>query len=171
MTTSGMFTCEADFCSSCTLSGSCDQTCSLCGGSEDEGGHRRVQLDADCDPQYFIAASTNVTRDCCDGPSGCDSTGVPTTCDAKCAIRFVQFYDRCSHVMLAFDPSTMPAFRQLYATCSSLPTEVRVTNRMGILSAILTNILCDAGVVASCSRLLLPPAAAAVFWFCVRFES
>ena len=113
MTTSGMFDCNADFCSSCALSGHCDQTCSFCEGASDGSGHRRVQLDAQCDPEYFMEASANVTGDCCDGPSGCDSTGVPTTCDAKCATRFVRFFDRCSHVMMAFDPSTMPAFHQL----------------------------------------------------------
>ena len=118
MTSTGMFDCSTDFCSSCGLSGNCDQTCSICGGDADGNGHRRVQVDANCDPGYFMEASENVTRDCCDGPSGCDSTGVPTTCDAKCATRFVRFFDRCSHVMTAFDASTMPAFRQLCVASS-----------------------------------------------------
>ena len=123
MMTSGMFECGVDFCSTCSLGGQCDLSCGVCNASAaDSSGHRRVQDDANCEPQYFIAASDNVTRDCCDGPGGCDVGGVPTTCDAKCATRFVGFFDRCEHVLQAFNPAAMQAYHLLCVTFCYLPS-------------------------------------------------
>ena len=51
--------------------------------------------------------------------------GVPTTCDAKCALAFNDFFDRCSQILASQVPAaTMAGFRRLHTTCTTgLPVE------------------------------------------------
>ena len=72
---SGFLTCEADFCDTPPTTSAFNNSAA----SSFEAEASRVE-DACCD----VATQTNV----------CDS-GVPTTCDAKCAVVFGDFYDRC----------------------------------------------------------------------------
>ena len=53
-----------------------------------------------CDLQFFTRDVELVDTSCCDDGVSC-SGGVPTTCDAKCALRFLPFFDRCSAVLSA----------------------------------------------------------------------
>ena len=68
----------------------------------------------------FLGASSAATT--CAG-------GVPTTCDAKCALAFNDFFDRCSVILSSQVPaSSMAGFQRLHATCSSgLPIEQLLT--------------------------------------------
>eukprot|EP01051_Picozoa_sp_SAG22_P011042 SAG22_NODE_1033_length_5921_cov_9.527482_5_plen_644_part_00 len=125
----GIFTCEHDFCDTafppCMFAAQCDASCGLCDGAH---GHRRqLQIGQHmvCDPSTFGAQVDAVDRACCDdGLANCEA-GVPTACDAKCAVTFNGFYERCQRFMAAqFTPQEMADFDQLYTTCSrGLPTE------------------------------------------------
>ena len=66
-----------------------------------------------------------IDRVCCDSTSGECATGVPTTCDAKCAVFFLNFYARCEvYINPSFSPSEIIALGQLSDTCAqALPTE------------------------------------------------
>ena len=111
---SGILTCEKNFCSTpptihapCELAGHCDKTCGFCTtdlGGEQEGDRRRTQefvgdfihTGASC-MSSFEAEAARINDACCD--TGMDSnvcaSGVPTECDAKCAVVFNDFYGRC----------------------------------------------------------------------------
>ena len=77
-------------CKDATMQTDCRQTCSLC------DAHRRAQIAATCQLANFDAEAAGVNTACCDD-AGC--TGVPDACDAKCAIAFNDFYDRCSNIL------------------------------------------------------------------------
>ena len=53
------------------------------------------------------------------------ATGVPTTCDAKCAVFYVDFYDRCrDYINLQNTPTAQTSLAQLHTTCGqALPVE------------------------------------------------
>jgi hypothetical protein len=95
------------------------EKCQLCGG-------RNQLQDAklSCDLQNFQTGAESVSSSCCDDGASC-SAGMPTTCDAKCALTFTPFYDRCSAVLATqVDPATMSSYSNLYNTCSTgLPVE------------------------------------------------
>ena len=104
-------------CKDATMTTDCQATCDLC-----EDGHRRAQIHTTCPLKNFDTDAAAVNTACCDD-DGC--TGVPTVCDAKCAIVFDSFYDRCSTILgLQIPPDQMQAYTQLYTTCSTrLPIE------------------------------------------------
>jgi hypothetical protein len=117
----------------------CRKTCGTCHAHPAicNGGHRRVQHRAlahrrtqgfqmltPCKLTSFAAEMTTLNKVCCDEPGMC-KTGVPKTCDAKCAITFVEFYNRCQRVLaLRVGPTQLNDFKQLHDTCSNrLPAE------------------------------------------------
>ena len=140
MVSAGLMSCEHDFCDTvptatlpCLMAGQCDRTCDICGGA---GGHRHSLLQRlhelrrhlqmshiQCDPATFAASATAADDACCDGGSCHD--GVPTVCDAKCAVVFNTFYGRCQRFLAAqFDPAEAGNYERLYATCMvELPAE------------------------------------------------
>ena len=144
---SGVFSCESDFCKTvptrdapCVVAGQCDHSCEFCG--EGGGGHRRslaarrpgrsdkvlrrLQLgNVQCDPATFAAEAQAVDSACCDDDGGACTDGVPTQCDAKCAVKFNNFYSRCQRFMSAqFSLDIMDKYDRLYATCTAaLPAE------------------------------------------------
>eukprot|EP01051_Picozoa_sp_SAG22_P008450 SAG22_NODE_643_length_8222_cov_5.448972_3_plen_343_part_00 len=139
MVSAGMMSCDHDFCNTvptaeapCLMAGQCDQTCELCSGG---GGHRRQLLAAlaklrqlqmsaiQCDPATFAESAEAADAACCDG-SGCHD-GVPSACDAKCAVVFNPFYGRCHRFLTAqFEPSEVANYDRLYTTCTTeLPAE------------------------------------------------
>ena len=109
------------------LLGSCDESCNFCGA-----GHRRAlakkrNLQAqnlNCDVASVESDIANINVVCCDTDGAC-AAGVPTTCDAKCAVFFVDFYDRCQdYINLNNNPTAITALGQLATTCEgNLPTE------------------------------------------------
>jgi hypothetical protein len=117
----------------CPAGGQCDKTCKLCKG----GGHRRTEAIAEgggerrrtqsaltCNLQSFDADMKQLDTKCCDDGGKCN-TGIPKVCDAKCAVAFVEFYDRCQKIMaVRFSTKQMEGFTRLHNTCSTrLPTE------------------------------------------------
>ena len=159
---SEILTCEEDFCDSppttdapCDLAGHCDKTCGFCvkGGDTAGGGNhrRRTQLAvSSCDFSTFDDNIQEVETACCDSDQCAD--GVPTECDAKCAVVFDDFYDRCqrllsstvslaivrsalsmtsplmkllrSNALTHLGRSQMSSYERLYSTCTeSLPAE------------------------------------------------
>ena len=113
----GLLSCSDDFChgTECSMHGECDKTCGLCGG-----GHRRAQVA--CDPEAFAAGASAVDTACCDDSAGC--TGVPTECDARCGVIFVDFYPNCQSVLNAYSSTEdVDAYEQLNQTCGTeMPT-------------------------------------------------
>eukprot|EP01052_Picozoa_sp_SAG31_P022371 SAG31_NODE_1776_length_7300_cov_10.281905_7_plen_466_part_00 len=145
---SGVFSCESDFCNTvpsrdapCVVAGQCDSSCHFC-GEGNGGGHRRLELllqimlkisrarrlqlgNVQCDPAKFATEAAAVDAACCDADGSSCADGVPTTCDAKCAVAFNSFYTRCQRFMAAqFSLDMMSNYDRLYATCTtSLPNE------------------------------------------------
>ena len=103
-------------CKDATMQTDCRMTCGLC------DGHRRAQIVAACSPKDFQDDAATVNDACCDD-AACN--GVPTVCDAKCAIIYDDFYERCSRQLQnSIDPAQMRAWTALHATCSTqLPVE------------------------------------------------
>lgn len=87
------FSCNRDFCPTCTHASECDMTCGFCStGDADRSGHRRAQIDLDaiCTTATLAAWVERVNRACCDN-GACEATatfssGVPSRCDARCAM-------------------------------------------------------------------------------------
>ena len=49
-------------------------------------------------------------------------SGVPTVCDAQCAMAYSPFFDQCERTLrMSFDPDTLAAFTGLAHTCDTLP--------------------------------------------------
>ena len=93
----GLLTCDDDFCDGehCGHSHQCDRTCGLC------PVHRRQLQIAmpECSMQLFQDQDAELNTACCDQPGAC-SSGVPDTCDVKCA-RVFFVVGRCSRVLAA----------------------------------------------------------------------
>eukprot|EP01047_Picozoa_sp_COSAG01_P014548 COSAG01_NODE_711_length_14105_cov_5.661145_2_plen_388_part_00 len=107
-----------------TLQGQCDATCNFCTPSG--GGHRRAQgTNLACNISTFSADAARINSVCCDTTGGVCATGVPTTCDAKCAVFYVDFYDRCrDYINLQNTPIAQTSLAQLHTTCGqALPVE------------------------------------------------
>eukprot|EP01052_Picozoa_sp_SAG31_P004296 SAG31_NODE_176_length_21334_cov_12.211067_25_plen_612_part_00 len=135
---SGIMTCEDDFCNTvyppCDMAGHCDSSCNLC---EDDGsGHRllvallqqlrRLQMaHLTCSPSNFEASAAAVDVACCDDDGQSCTDGLPTDCDAKCAVVFNSFYTRCQRFMGSqLGLSQMAGYDQLFSTCTrALPAE------------------------------------------------
>ena len=78
-----------------------------------------------CDVTTLPDQIQRIDTVCCDNTDGVCATGVPTTCDAKCAVFFVDFYDRCAlYINPSYSPVMVAALEQLAQTCAqALPTE------------------------------------------------
>ena len=115
----GLFTCKRDFGPGGDMVGDCDQTCGMC-----HDGHRlrRMQLIKErCSTDEFAAGVGSIDTACCDD-GACD--GIPTTCDAKCAITFNDFFDKCSTMMAVMIPDQLAPLTDLHRTCATqLPIE------------------------------------------------
>ena len=121
----GALSCEADFCQdkkACKHSGVCDATCGFC--------HRRSQINFgnQCSALTLQSRVEPVNGACCDADGACNGggAGVPTVCDARCAIVYGPFFSDCeSTLALAFgaQPDTFAAFSQLALTCDALPVD------------------------------------------------
>ena len=111
------------------LVGTCGLTCGVCGHRRrtlDVHRGRRVQETPSCDLANLQANTAKINEACCDTrPGDVCADGVPTTCDAKCAIFFVTLYDQCrDYLALQLDPATASAMDSLASTCADeLPTE------------------------------------------------
>jgi hypothetical protein len=126
----------------CPAYGQCDKSCKLCGGGaaahhdcpkppchrrtqgQDQESRRRTQLAPSCAWKTFDADMKRLNAKCCDDGGKC-RTGIPKVCDAKCAVAFVGFFDRChKHMALSYTAKQMKSFTDLHSTCSKkLPTE------------------------------------------------
>ena len=97
----------------------CRATCGAC--VDDGGGKRRAQITSSCPLSNFDAKATEVNQACCDDAS---CNGVPTACDAKCAIVFDEFFEDCSTILGLQMSDHMAGFTSLHTTCSQqLPVE------------------------------------------------
>eukprot|EP01043_Picozoa_sp_COSAG02_P045205 COSAG02_NODE_4112_length_5763_cov_3.743997_2_plen_659_part_00 len=119
-----------------SLNGTCDLSCNVCTSStSDQGGHRRSRrrrrrrraqgTSPTCDMTTVPAQIARINTVCCDINGGECATGVPTTCDAKCAVFFLDFYERCEvYISPSYSPSENIALGQLADTCAhALPAE------------------------------------------------
>lgn len=113
---SGMFTCKDDFGPGGDMVGDCDQTCGMC-----QDGHRLLQvIKQRCSDADFSAGADAIDTACCDGGT-CD--GLPTTCDAKCAIMYNGFFEQCQTRLQLLGADSMVGYTDLHRTCSALPIE------------------------------------------------
>ena len=125
----GLLHCSADFCpDGCAHSGECDRTCGFCGGAPAHGkGRRREQIvidtDPTCPPVDFAHRTDGVNDACCDvGNAEQCAAGVPTSCDARCALTYNPYYSECHHMITALmSPEQLVAFERLNTACSDLP--------------------------------------------------
>ena len=62
---------------------------------------------------------------------------MPTTCDAKCAVFYVDFYERCTdYINLQSTPAVQTSLANLASTCgAALPTEPLLLAAAGCSSA------------------------------------
>eukprot|EP01046_Picozoa_sp_COSAG06_P014002 COSAG06_NODE_857_length_11918_cov_4.047551_1_plen_399_part_10 len=111
--------CADGQCTSASTFSLCD--CTTC-DDPTCNSHRRAQITPACALDDFAHEADAVNTACCDY-SGC--SGVPNTCDAKCAIVFDGFYERCSSILTLQVPAAqMSQYTQLHTTCSQdLPVE------------------------------------------------
>ena len=137
----GVMTCEIDFCDSvpttgapCDLAGLCDRTCSYCTDDKSPGHRllisvvkkrlRELQMSfGACDPAMFSDQAAQVDEACCDAEGLCPD-GTPTECDAKCAVVYNDFYRRCQSLLGTLSPNLVDGYDRLFSTCShSLPAQ------------------------------------------------
>lgn len=121
----GALTCQDDFCQdkkACAHSGACDATCSFC--------RRRSQINFGdkCSALTLQSRVEPINAACCDEDGACNGAGagVPTVCDAKCAIVYRPFFSDCQTTLqMAFGAhaDTYAAFLQLASTCDALPVD------------------------------------------------
>ena len=72
-----------------------------------------------CDLQFFSDDAQLVDQQCCDDGVSCGS-GVPTKCDAKCALAYIPFFDRCSAILATqVQTQAMSSYQRLYTTCAT----------------------------------------------------
>eukprot|EP01043_Picozoa_sp_COSAG02_P056814 COSAG02_NODE_6797_length_3355_cov_2.061732_1_plen_413_part_10 len=119
---SGFMTCVADFGPTGDLAGQCDRTCAFCGTQA--GGRHRLQTAMQCDLVHFPEQAAAVDAACCDDGVSC-AAGVPTTCDAKCAVVFPRFFESCrTTLQTQVDRNTFNSYERLHDTCTTgLPVE------------------------------------------------
>ena len=105
-----------------SLTGTCDLTCGIC-------AHRRAQDVTQCDFAAMQANIQEINTNCCDETSGVCDSGVPATCDAKCAVFFVPFYSSCRRAIgIDQAPDIMDGLDHLLSTCDEqLPVEGLLT--------------------------------------------
>ena len=119
----GFLNCATDFCPTCALAGQCDKSCELC-SNNGQVGHRLMQISSDehsCPASTFDAEAVAVNDACCD-QEGC--TGVPTECDARCGVVYIDFYSRCSVLLGVYHPEDMVEYTRLEQTCAEqMPAE------------------------------------------------
>jgi hypothetical protein len=154
-----LMSCAGDFCNTagaaCAMSGQCDKTCGFCddeGGAPPPpvgsgGGHRRQQMGTAhaCPPDTFSAAAAAVTDACCDAATG-GCTGVPTECDARCGMVFIDFFARCAQLIRVYEPVDMPSYERLETTCAEeLPAAplLALLGRCSDAEAICANVDCS----------------------------
>eukprot|EP01046_Picozoa_sp_COSAG06_P048732 COSAG06_NODE_7347_length_2536_cov_382.057037_1_plen_358_part_10 len=109
--------CSADLCPTCAMAGACDATCGFCVVADNR--HRLQGAGFDdhaCPPGEFEAEVQAVDAACCDDGA---CTGVPTECDARCGVVFVDFFARCAEVLRVYSAADMTAFSQLDQTCAT----------------------------------------------------
>lgn len=123
----GFYDCAIMLCPSCAMAHQCDKTCAICGGANI--GHRlrrSLQIDSTdyaCPLANFDAEATAVNDACCDADSG-GCAGVPTECDARCGVVYVDFFSRCHELLGTVHADLMLEYTQLEQTCSTeLPAE------------------------------------------------
>jgi hypothetical protein len=120
---SGFMSCERDFCPTCGLAGQCDKTCGLCSNDAETHGHRLqiATAEHECPPHAFETEAAAVNEACCD-EGGC--AGVPTECDARCGVVYIDFYSRCSDLLGIYHVDDMVGYTRLQQTCAEqMPAE------------------------------------------------
>ena len=89
-------------------------------------GHRRTQgliglhthMEYEqCPWDTFNDRADQVNRACCYGPGGECANGIPTACDAECAVVFPSFLSDCRETASAILGSNMEAYEALEAQC------------------------------------------------------
>eukprot|EP01043_Picozoa_sp_COSAG02_P034720 COSAG02_NODE_2444_length_8852_cov_3.142008_2_plen_565_part_00 len=89
-----------------------------------QGGRHRLQTTMECDLVLFPEQAEAVDAACCDDGGSC-AAGVPTTCDAKCALVFAPFFESCGTILQAqVDMNSFSSYERLHDTCATgLPVE------------------------------------------------
>eukprot|EP01043_Picozoa_sp_COSAG02_P031373 COSAG02_NODE_2044_length_10022_cov_81.942558_7_plen_481_part_00 len=104
-------------CKDATMVTNCKDMCGLC------DGHRRAQaIKQRCSDAEFSAGATVIDEACCDDGQ---CQGPPTTCDAKCAIAYNDFFEQCdAKLEQNVAAADMSKYTDLHSTCSTqLPVE------------------------------------------------
>ena len=117
--TAGFVHCAKDFCPHCGLAGQCDKTCGICNTRH----HRLRRLQGlnlgSCTMKTFTAGAKLVHDACCDivrGKSSCKG-GLPSECDARCGVVYIDFFRRCSNLLHVYAPAQMDVYTRLKTTC------------------------------------------------------
>ena len=91
--------------------------------SKETSERRRAQLlnFDQCPYSSFEADAARVSDACCDiGREATCADGTPSECDARCAITFNDFFDRCQRLLSsAVSMSQMDDWGRLYNTCNT----------------------------------------------------
>ena len=72
----------------------------------------------------ILGRTDKVNEECCDESNDHCAAGIPTTCDARCAMTYLSYHTDCAQqISASFVPEQQAAFARLANTCSSLPLE------------------------------------------------
>ena len=116
----GFYDCANMLCPTCGMAHQCDKTCRFCGGD----GRHRLQIATtghECPPMTFETEAAAVNDACCDQG---ECTGVPTECDARCGVVYVDFYSRCNGLLGLYHVEDMVEYTRLEQTCAEqMPAE------------------------------------------------
>lgn len=75
----------------------------------------------------IVCTCRQVNGDCCNDSNQHCAAGVPTTCDAKCAITYNAYYTECAQQITAsFSPQQQSQFAELYVSVQHAPILSRV---------------------------------------------
>ena len=124
---SGTLSCSADFCEDCPHAGECDRSCGLCNRRSLQSTRQlQIDLNTQCSVLNLQSRVEPVNEACCDEDGTCagGGMGIPTVCDAKCAIVYAPFYEECEATLrqsFGAQPEVFSAFSRLKSTCERLP--------------------------------------------------
>jgi hypothetical protein len=131
-----LYTCEADFCLSCSQAHSCDHTCGLpCAGKMGgTGGHRRTEDDAGsriapalllplgdyngiaCPWELFVTRVAAVTAVCC--PESACPDGLPQACSFDCGRGYTTFLRDCDTTVRLVAADDIKDYTEFEDTCA-----------------------------------------------------
>ena len=83
----------------------------------------QIDITRSCAVNELAGRVDSVNAACCDTDKCQGATGIPTACDARCALAYVPFYNDCKGTLGAQflgQPDMIQGFQDLGNTCSNL---------------------------------------------------